>query len=116
MSKRETRPGQAATVVVQANENSCSTGYELCRDGLSKCFRYTEWEHLIEQIEAFEFCGAAGCFTARKEKRARGRVYWYAYIWGSTGRRKTYLGRPAELTLTRLEAMAWRLQEEERGD
>ncbi len=116
MSKEKTRPGQAVTVVVQATGNGCSTEYELCRDGLSKCFRYTEWEHLVEHIEAFEFRGAAGCFTARKEKRAHGRVYWYAYIWGSTGRRKAYLGRPAELTLALLEAMAWRLQEKERGD
>jgi len=114
MSKGETRPGQAATVIVQANENGCATGYELYRGGTCRCFRYTEWESLVEQIDAFEFRGNAGCFTARKEKRAHGRAYWYAYIWGSTGRCKTYLGRPAELTLARLEAMAEKLQSRKR--
>ncbi len=114
MSKGETRPGQAATVIVQANENGCATGYELYRGGSCRCFRYTEWESLVEQIDAFEFRGNAGCFTARKEKRAHGRAYWYAYIWGSAGRCKTYLGRPAELTLARLEAMAEKLEARKR--
>lgn len=108
----EAKPKLAATVVVQATENGCATGYELCRDGSYRCFKYTEWERLVELIEAFEFRGAAGCFTARKEKRAHGRVYWYAYIWGSAGRRKIYLGRTAELTLARFEAMARKLYEE----
>jgi RNA polymerase sigma factor (sigma-70 family) len=110
-NSREAKAGQAATVVVRVMENGCATGYELCRDRSYRCFKYTEWEHLVEQIEAFEFRGAAGYFTARKEKRAHRRVYWYAYTWGSTGRRKTYLGRPAELTLARLEAMARKLYE-----
>src|SRR2546421_719672 len=77
-----------------------------------KCFGYTEWEHLIEQIETFEFCGTSGFFTARKEKRANSCAYWYAYTWGTMGRRKTYLGRPAELTLARLENMAKKLNEQ----
>ncbi len=114
MSKGETRPGQAATVIVQENENGCAAGYELYRGGSCRCFRYTEWESLVEQIDAFEFRGNSGCFTARKEKRAHGRAYWYAYIWGSAGRCKTYLGRPAELTLARLEAMAEKLQSRKR--
>jgi RNA polymerase sigma factor (sigma-70 family) len=102
---------QAATVVVQMMENGCPTGYGLCGEDACRCFGYTEWERLIEQVEAFEFRGAAGCFIARKEKRAHGCAYWYAYTWGSGGRRKTYLGRPAELTLARLEAMARKLYE-----
>jgi RNA polymerase sigma-70 factor (ECF subfamily) len=107
----EAKPRLAAPVVVQVTENGCAAGYELCRDKSCRCFGYTEWERLIEQIETFEFRGAAGSFIARKEKRAHGRAYWYAYTWGSAGRRKTYLGRPAELTLARLEAMASKLYE-----
>ncbi len=102
---------QATPVIVQATKGRCLTGFELCREGSCKCFGYTEWEHLIEQIETFEFRGTTGFFTARKEKRARGCVYWYAYTWGRTGRRKTYLGRPAQLTLTRLEVIAMQLSE-----
>ena len=112
-SSREARSRQAATVVVQTTESGCATGYELCRDGSCRCFRYTEWEHLIEQIEAFEFRGTAGGFIARKERRVHGCAYWYAYTWGSAGRRKTYLGRTAELTLARFEAMARQLHEGE---
>lgn len=102
---------QTAPVTVQATEGGCLSGFELYQKGSCKCFGYTEWEHLIEQIEMFEFRGTTGIFTARKEKRAHGCVYWYAYTWGSTGRRKTYLGRPAELTLARLEGMATQLSE-----
>lgn len=96
-------------VIVQATEGGCLTGYELCQGGSCKCFGYTEWEHLIEQIEAFEFRGTKGYFIARKEKRAKGCVYWYAYTWGNSGRRKTYIGRPAELTLAHLEATGTKL-------
>jgi RNA polymerase sigma factor (sigma-70 family) len=114
-TRRQTRSSQAETVVVQVMEGGCAAGYELCRDGVWSCFRYSEWEHLVEQIETFEFRGDAGSFTAQKEERAH--IYWYAYTnggrWGSAGRQKTYLGRPAELTLARLEAMARKLHEEE---
>jgi RNA polymerase sigma-70 factor, ECF subfamily len=108
---KKATPDQAVPVIVQETEGGCLTGFELLRDGSCKCFGYTEWEHLIEQIETFEFRGTSGSFTARKEKRAHGCVYWYAYTWGRTGRRKTYLGRPAELTLARLEATADKLSE-----
>ncbi len=107
----ETKSRVTETVVVQVMENGCVSGYELCREESCKCFGYSEWERLIEQIETFEFRGTAVCFIARKEKRAHGCAYWYAYTWGSAGRRKTYLGRTAELTLARLEAMARKLYE-----
>jgi RNA polymerase sigma factor (sigma-70 family) len=113
-NRGKARPAQAATVVVQATESGCAAGYELCRDGSCGCFGYTEWERLLEQIEVFEFRGTAGSFIARKERRAHGHTYWYAYTWGSAGRRKTYLGRSAEQTLARLEAMARKLYQEER--
>ncbi|HEY6407046.1 MAG TPA: sigma factor-like helix-turn-helix DNA-binding protein, partial [Ktedonobacteraceae bacterium] len=113
-SREKARPAQAATVVVQETESACASGYELCRDGSCGCFRYTEWERLLEQIEVFEFRGTAGSFIARKERRAHGHAYWYAYTWGSAGRRKTYLGRSAAQTLARLEAMAKMLYQGER--
>jgi RNA polymerase sigma factor (sigma-70 family) len=107
----ETKARLTETVVVQVMENLCVSGYGLCGEESCRCFGYSEWERLIEQIETFEFRGTAGCFIARKEKRAHGCAYWYAYTWGSTGRRKTYLGRPTELTLARLEAIASKLYE-----
>ena len=112
MTNHKAKSAQAASIIVQATKGGCLTGYELCREGSCKCFGYTEWEHLIEQIETFEFCGTSGFFTARKEKRANSCAYWYAYTWGTMGRRKTYLGRPAELTLARLENMAKKLNEQ----
>jgi len=105
------KPGQATLVIVQVMENECAAGYGLCGDKSFRCFGYTEWERLIEEIETFEFRGAGGNFIARKEKRAHGCAYWYAYTWGSTGRRKTYLGRSAEITLARLEGMVSKLYE-----
>jgi len=109
---KEARSKQAVPVIFEATESRCATGYVLCRDGSCRCFRYTEWERLVEQVEAFEFRGISWCFIARKEKRAHGCAYWYAYDWGSSGRRKIYLGRPAELTLARLEEVERRLYEE----
>jgi|GEM_PF-200930 len=106
---------QVATVI-QATEIGCAAGYELYREGTVTCFGYSEWERIIEQIETFEFRGVAGSFIARKERRIRGHAYWYAYIWGSAGRRKAYLGRTTQLTLPCLEAMARKLHEVERGE
>ena len=107
----EAEPEQTSMVIVRVMENGCATGYELCIEESSRCFGYTEWEHLIVQIEAFEFCGTSGSFIARKEKQAHGCIYWYAYSWGSGGRRKTYLGKPSDLTLARLEAITSKLYE-----
>ncbi len=102
---------QTATVLVQAAECGCATGYLLCREEGCHCFGYTEWEHLLVQIEVFEFLGKEGNLTVRKEKRGHDHDYWYAYTWGSAGRRKAYIGLAAELTLTRLETMAKKLHE-----
>ena len=45
-----------------------------------------------------------GFMTVRKERRARGGVYWTAY-WRVRGRlRKVYLGQATAVTQTRLEA------------
>lgn len=53
-----------------------------------------------------------GFMTVRKERRARGGVYWTAY-WRVGGcLRKTYLGRSPAVTSTRLRAVgaAWLAQ------
>ena len=110
-NSRGSKLRQTETVIVRVMENLCASGYGLCGEEWCRCFGYSEWERLIEQIDTFEFRGTAGCFIARKEKRAHGCAYWYAYTWGSAGRRKTYLGRPAELTLARLETIASKLYE-----
>ncbi|GAC1303431.1 MAG: hypothetical protein NVSMB27_42990 [Ktedonobacteraceae bacterium] len=110
-NRREAKPRQTVTVVVRKTESICAAGYELCRDGSCRCFGYTEWEPLVEQIEAFEFCGAASCFSARKSRRAHGRTYWYAFRRGGYDR-KAYLGKSAELTLPHLEAMATELHKQ----
>jgi RNA polymerase sigma-70 factor, ECF subfamily len=107
----QAKPGQTAMVVVRVTDNRCATGYELWAEESCRCFGYMEWERLIEQIETFEYCGTSGGFIARKEKRAHGCIYWYAYSLGRGGRRKTYLGRPPDLTLARLEAMTSELYE-----
>ena len=110
-NNEEAKPVQTPMVVVRVTDNGCATGYELCAEESYRCFGYTEWESLLEQIETFEFRGTSSGFIARKEKRAHGCIYWYAYSWGSGGRRKTYLGRPQDLTLARLEAMTTKLYE-----
>ena len=110
-NNEEAKPVQTPMVVVRVTDNGCATGYELCAEESYRCFGYTEWESILEQIETFEFRGTSRGFIARKEKRAHGCIYWYAYSWGSGGRRKTYLGRPQDLTLARLEAMTTKLYE-----
>ncbi|HBE28231.1 MAG TPA: hypothetical protein DDW25_04995, partial [Ktedonobacter sp.] len=85
-------------------------GYELCRDGACTCFGYTEWQPLLEQIDAFEFSGSEGNVSARKVRRAHDRTYWYAFRRGGA-EKKTYLGTSPQVTLPRLEALARKLHE-----
>ena len=60
--------------------------------------------------QSFAFRSSQGTFTARRERR-EGSWYWYAYRTQSGQLRKEYLGKPAELTLQRLQAVAARLAE-----
>lgn len=94
------------TVVVRKTESGCPSGYEMCRNGACACFGYTTWEPLLQHIHAFDFVGAGGSFTARKEKRLHGHTYWYALSSNGNRKEKIYLGRPSELTLGRIEDMA----------
>lgn len=108
--RKQVRLREAVAVVVQKTEGGCPTGYELYRNGTCKCFGYTQWEPLLEEIDAFEFHGAEASFTARKEKQLNGHFCWYAYQSGEKRRKKQYLGRSSELTLARMEDMGKRLK------
>src|SRR5215472_7457066 len=67
------------------------------------------WFGWIEQVSSFAFAGQCGHYTARKENRARGEAYWYAYLGVGQKLNKKYLGTSRELTLARLEEVAARL-------
>jgi LuxR family maltose regulon positive regulatory protein len=55
---------------------------------------------------SFSFRGSNGTFTARKERRSGGKVYWTAYRKRGGKLRKVYLGKAEKLTLARLEDAA----------
>lgn len=107
---RQARSRETVQIAVQKTESDCPTGYELYRNGTCKCFGYTQWEPLVEQIDAFEFHGATASFTAKKERRLNGQFCWYAYKWHGKSKKKLYLGKSSELTLARMEDMGKRLE------
>lgn len=37
------------------------------------------WFARLDEVSSFAFHGQSGSFTARKETKQRGAVYWYAY-------------------------------------
>ncbi|HEX9370705.1 MAG TPA: hypothetical protein VF897_06845, partial [Roseiflexaceae bacterium] len=59
----------------------------------------------------FAFTCRAGSFTARKERKQRGAWYWVAYRRAQGKIHKAYLGKPADLTLARLQSVAALLAE-----
>lgn len=63
------------------------------------------WFEWLEQVSSFVFAGKMGRYTLRKESRQRGDLYWYAYCSGGKQLAKRYVGRTADLTLARLEAL-----------
>lgn len=67
--------------------------------------RWYEW---LEKNNSFYYDGAAGTFSASKEKRPGGR-YWYAYRKMQGKLRSAYLGCTDELGYARLEEVAARL-------
>lgn len=64
-----------------------------------------QWHEWIATHTQFQFKGNGGHFSARRETRGA-HDYWYAYLRRDGVLHKTYLGRPAELTLDRLEDVA----------
>lgn len=72
-----------------------------------------EWFSWLQRIPSFAFQAKdGGHFTARKEKRLRGSVYWIAYRHLQGKLRKKYIGPQAAMTIARLEETAG---EPERG-
>ena len=51
---------------------------------------------------SFSFRSPEGGFTARRERRQRGGMYWSAYRTAEGRQRKVYLGKADELTGERL--------------
>jgi LuxR family transcriptional regulator, maltose regulon positive regulatory protein len=67
-------------------------------------FQSHVWQEWLEQVSSFAFQSRDGHhFTARKEARGRGDVYWIAYRKVSSKLTHKYLGRPVDVTLSRLE-------------
>jgi len=64
------------------------------------------WFAWLDQVSSFAFHGQSGSFTARKETKQRGAVYWYAYRKREGKLAKKYLGKTADLTFARLEDVA----------
>jgi LuxR family maltose regulon positive regulatory protein len=69
----------------------------------------------LEQATAFAFAGESGRFTARKERRGRAGWYWKAFRKQAGQVRSAYLGKSADLTLDRLNVIAWDLTQHRAG-
>ena len=68
-----------------------------------------EW---VGHVSSFSFHGRNGSYTLCKEYKQRGEGYWYAYVRVNGKRAKRYLGNDSNLTLTRLEQIAYELWQE----
>src|SRR5262245_52175421 len=64
------------------------------------------WYAWLEMATTFAFVGELGSFTARKERSTRAGGYWKAYRKHKGTLRSAYLGKSADLTLDRLNAVA----------
>jgi hypothetical protein len=65
------------------------------------------WREWLMRVPSFAFASKGGQrFTARKEDRARGNIYWVAYRKVEGKLTHTYIGRPEDVTLSRLEQVA----------
>jgi LuxR family transcriptional regulator, maltose regulon positive regulatory protein len=62
-----------------------------------------------DAARSFSFRSPAGTYTARKERRQRGGVYWVAYRTAAGRQHKVYLGKAEDLTPERLAEAAARL-------
>ena len=70
-------------------------------------FEGQAWQEWLAQQSSFAFQSKNGHrFTARKETRARGRTYWVAYRKVGGKLTHSYIGRPEDVTLARLEQVA----------
>src|ERR1043165_2582766 len=59
-----------------------------------------------DAARSFSFRSPSGAYTARKERRQRGGVYWVAYRTAAGRQHKVYLGKAEDLTADRLAGAA----------
>jgi hypothetical protein len=91
-------------------------GQDLRRKGHFAASNYVqvhsaEWFSWLKQVPSFAFhARAGGHFTARKETRARGGVYWIAYRHIGGQLVKKYIGALASVTIVHLEEIAGELE------
>jgi len=72
------------------------------------------WQEWLALVPSFAFLSKDGHrFTARKEARARGSIYWVAYRKVGGRLTHTYIGRSEDVTLARLEQVAAFLTEQD---
>src|SRR5688500_16017153 len=64
------------------------------------------WYAWLDRATTFAFVGSAGRFTARTERRSRSAGYGKAYRTRAGKLSSAYLGKTADLTLERLQAVA----------
>jgi LuxR family maltose regulon positive regulatory protein len=64
------------------------------------------WLAWLDSAATFYFESPLGTFTAHSEHRHRGGRYWIAYRRRAGILHRTHLGKPHQLTLTRLENVA----------
>ena len=77
-------------------------------------FQRPVWQEWLGQVSSFAFQSKNGYhFTARKESRGRGGAYWIAYRKVDGKLTHKYLGRPVDVTLSRLEEVAAALERRE---
>src|SRR3954464_13622519 len=69
------------------------------------------WYAWLEGASTFAFVGAAGSFTAHKERWQHADGYWKAYRKRAGVMRSAYLGKSADLSLERLQTAAATLAE-----
>ena len=67
------------------------------------------WFEWLESATTFVFTDPSGKFTARKETRSRGSLYWKAYHTDHGTLHRAYLGKTPDLTLDHLISTAARL-------
>ncbi len=78
-------------------------------------FQSHVWQQWLGQGSSFAFQSKDGHhFTARKEARGRGDAYWIAYRKMNGKLTHKYLGRPTDITLSKMEQVAATLAGQER--
>jgi LuxR family transcriptional regulator, maltose regulon positive regulatory protein len=61
-----------------------------------------DWYAWLEEHNTFHFEHPSGGFTARKERKQRGKAYWVAYRQVHKKLYKTYIGKSETLTHSHL--------------